>query len=153
MPMPGMPYPPVSNSGPPGYPPAGGVPYPPYPSAGGQGFPNHGMTPPYPASGYPPVSQGGGIGGYPPYPANSGNLSYPGSQAPGPTPYAGPGGYPPVTQFNNHQPPFSSSNNVGEWLIFTVYFTDASFLIFSFCNYVVLLQFFFSKTLLESQIL
>ncbi|KAK3696962.1 hypothetical protein RRG08_023153 [Elysia crispata] len=113
MPMPGMPYPPVSNSGPPGYPPAGGVPYPPYPSAGGQGFPNHGMTPPYPASGYPPVSQGGGIGGYPPYPANSGNLSYPGSQAPGPTPYAGPGGYPPVTQFNNHQPPFSSSNNVG----------------------------------------
>ncbi|RUS82713.1 hypothetical protein EGW08_009550 [Elysia chlorotica] len=115
MPMPGMPYPPVTNSGAPGYPPAGGMPYPPYPGVGGPGYPNHGATPTYHASGYPLPSQGGGMGGFPPYPPSTGNLPYPSSQPPGPASYPGPGGYPPVTQFNNHQPPFSSANHVGEY--------------------------------------
>ncbi|GFO14992.1 tumor susceptibility gene 101 protein [Plakobranchus ocellatus] len=109
MPMPGMPYPSVSSSaGPPGYPPAGSLNYPPYPPAGGPGYPSQGVTPPYPS--YPPSSQGGG--GYP-YPGSSGNLSYPSAHPPGPPGYGGPGGYPPSSQFNNHQPPFSTASNGG----------------------------------------
>lgn len=116
MPMPGMPYPPVSSSSLPGYPPTGGMPYPQYPPATGQSYPNHAVSTPYPAAGYPTATTGGSMGGYPPYPPSSGSLAYPGSHSTGPPSYpgsGGPAGYPSSTQFNNHPPQFQSVNNVG----------------------------------------